>query len=152
LTPLKSIDKVIDKKLILCPLLIAGISPAISKKVGWEFIQNIPVEDYEIDIPHYKRPEPDEENVKEWYYLINADISKKVKSSYEKVKHLETIGAIGSELVGTKIAMALLQDEGKNIKEYFKLEEYFEKEFYKQVTSITPYYKLPENMKGKALK
>jgi hypothetical protein len=34
-------------------------------------------------IPHYKRAEPNEENAKQWYYLIDADIFKKIKANYE---------------------------------------------------------------------
>jgi Immunity protein 26 len=143
------IQEFIDKELILCPLLIAGILPAI-KSGEWKIVGNVPLEDEDLRIPHYKRGEPDE-NPKEWYYLVDADISKKVRSTYDKVKHLETIGATGSALVGTKIAMALLQDEGKRIEDYFELSEYFEKEYYKEVTEIPAYYKQPEFMRGKAL-
>ena len=114
----KSVEKFINKELILSPLLIAGVLQVISEKT-WKVIGNVPIDDGDKIIPHYKRPEPSEENSREWYYLIDADISKKIKSSYEKVKHLETIGAVGSELVGTKIAMALLQDEGKRIEDHF---------------------------------
>jgi hypothetical protein len=53
--------------------------------------------------------------------------------------------------VGTKIAMALLQDEGKRIEDYFKLNEYFEKQYYEEVTTIPAYYKQPESMRGKAI-
>jgi len=143
-------EKFINKELILCPLLIAGIIPAI-KRGTWKSIGNIPIGKEDAIIPHYKRPEPNEENPKEWFYLIDADISKKVKSTYEYVKHLETIGSTGSELVGTKIAMALLRDEGKKIEDYFKLEEYYEKVYYDQVIKIPAYYKQPEFMRGRAL-
>ena len=150
LVPQKSIGKFVDSELILCQLLIAGILPAVSGGI-WKLIGNVPVQGDETVIPHYKKPEPNEEHAKEWYYLINADISQKVKSTYENVRHLETIAAIGSELVGTKIAMALLKDEGKEIEDYFKLDQYYEKEFYRPVIAISAYYKLPDHMKGRAL-
>lgn len=142
--------ELISRDLILSPLLIAGILPAI-KSGQWKVIDNVPVNDEEKRIPHYKKPEPDEANVKDWYYLIDADIAKKVKAEYESIKHLETIGATGSELVGTKIAMALLRDEGKNIADFFELNEYFEKAYYEQVKQIPAYYKQPETMRGKAI-
>jgi hypothetical protein len=148
--PSEPLQSIVSKDLILCPLLIAGIVPTLSKG-NWKIVGVDPVKDEDKIIPHYKRAEPDEMNPKAWYYLVDADISKKISSSYENVKHLETIGAVGSELVGTKIAMALLQDEGKNIKDYFSLEEYYEKEFYRQVTTIPVYSKQPKDIRGKAL-
>src|SRR5882762_8042456 len=91
----KPLESLKDNELILCPLLIAGIVPAI-KNGSWKLIGNRPARDEEILVPHYKRPEPDEKDAKEWYYVVDADISKKVKSTYENVKHLEALSAIGS--------------------------------------------------------
>lgn len=145
----QSIQEFLDKELILCPLLIAGILPSL-KNGTWKLIGNMPLQEGDIVIPHYKRGEPDE-SPKEWFYVVDADISKKVKSKYESVKHLETIGATGSALVGTKIAMALLQDEGKEVKDYFELNDFFEKEYYEEVINIPAYYKQPEFMRGKAI-
>jgi hypothetical protein len=109
-----------------------------------------PKED-DLQIPEYKLGEPDERPI-DWYYLKDADISKKIKSQYEKVKHLETIGAKGSELVGTKIAMALLRDEGENIEHYFKPEQYFERKNYQEVMAIEPYYRQAIGIRGKAIR
>jgi hypothetical protein len=144
----KSIEKYIGKELILCPLLIAGILPVLREET-WKIIANVPLNEKDEIIPNYKKG-PDELS-KDWYYIIDADISRKVKSIYENVKHLETIGAKGSELVGTKIAMALLQDEGKKIEDYFELKQYFEIAYYKEVTEIPAYYKQPQYMQGKAI-
>jgi hypothetical protein len=144
------IENFIKKELILCPLLIAGILPVISKEI-WKIVGNLPLEAESKLIPHYKKGEPDEINAKQWYYLIEANISKKMESQYENVKHLETIGATGSQLVGTKIAMALIQDEGKKIEDYFKLNEYYEKQYYNDVITIPAYYKQPEFIRGKAI-
>jgi hypothetical protein len=80
------------------------------------------------------------------------DIREKVESDFNQVKHLETFRATGSELVGVKNAMAPLQDEGKAIEEYFELDEFDIKYYYNEVTTITPYYKQPEYMQGKAIR
>jgi hypothetical protein len=93
-----------------------------------------------------------EEGSTEWFYVLDADkFSKRVRSEPENVRHLEKLEAIGSAMLPTKISMALLLVEGKPIEEYFELEEYFEKEFFNQITSTPAYYKLPKNMKGQAL-
>lgn len=145
----ESLDRFLDKELILCPILIAGILPGI-RNGNYKLVGNVPVQDEEKIIPHYKRPEPDEEYVKDWYYVIDADISKRIKSSYENVKHLENLGANGSDPVRTKIAMALLLDEGKRIEDYFSLDRFYEKRYYEEVIQIPAYYKQPKSMQGQA--
>jgi hypothetical protein len=150
-TPETDVKKIVDRELILTPTLVAGFLPAISNG-DWKPIGHQVVSSAETIVPEYKKAEPDEANARTWYFLIDADISQKIESVYENVRHLETIGAIGSELVSTKIAMALLRDEGMDIKKYFSLDQFFEKEFYRQIMEIPPYYKLPDAMKGKALR
>ncbi|WP_207420064.1 Imm26 family immunity protein [Desertivirga brevis] len=144
-----NLEKFIYKDLILCPLLIAGISPAV-REGSWILVGHVPVTEEETIIPHYKRGEPDDKP-KNWYYVPEAAINKKVKTQFDAVKHLETLGAKGSELVGTKIAMALLQDEGKEITQFIPLDEFYQRHYYEEVTSIPAFYKQPNFMKGKAL-
>jgi hypothetical protein len=140
--------------LLLSPLLIAGIQPTVSNG-EWKIIGNLPLTNEEKHIPHYKYLAPPKaynpEDEKDWYYLIDADIKKKVNSTYGKIKHLESIGATGAALVGTKLAMAFLKDEGKNIEDFFDLNEHFEKTYFEEVTQIDAYYKQPKYMQGKAL-
>src|SRR6476620_2315565 len=50
------LDEIFNKEQILCPLLIGGILPAISKG-GWKIIANIPLQEKDKLIPHYKRGE-----------------------------------------------------------------------------------------------
>lgn len=149
-----SINDLEKQELLLSPLLIGGVPPSISKGM-WKIVGNLPLTDEEKLIPHYKRKDPlinlNEKNISGWYYIIDADISQKIPSTYEQVKHLEKIGATGALLVGTKIAMAFLLDEGKNIEDYFELKEYFEKVYFEEVTQIEVYYKQPKYMRGKAL-
>lgn len=152
---IKSVEGLEKYGLLFAPLMVAGIPAAIKKGI-WKLVGNIPVKSEEEIIPHYKLPEPslplEEEKAKEWFYVIDADkFTKKVKSTYANVKHLETLGATGSELLGTKIAMALLKDEGKKIEDYFQLKDFFEKVYYNDVVKIPAYYKQSEIMRGKAL-
>jgi hypothetical protein len=46
----ETVQKFLSKELILCPLLIAGLLPAISKG-SWKIIGNLPVEDSEKNYP-----------------------------------------------------------------------------------------------------
>lgn len=53
----------------------AGILPAVNKG-GWDIVVNVTLNEKDRLIPEYKLGEPDE-NPEEWFYLKNADISKK---------------------------------------------------------------------------
>jgi len=132
--------------LLLSPILIAGAEPAIRKKV-WKVIGNLPVTTEEEEIPDYKYIDES----KHYFFVKKADISKKIKSSFENTKHLEPIGAVGAQLIGTKIAMALLKDEGKDVESFFQLKNYYEQVFFEQLSDCPPYYKQPEFMRGKAV-
>lgn len=148
-SPIEFDEIISGKELILSPLLISGILPAI-KNGHWNLIGYESPKAEELIIPDYKEGEPEEDPI-QWYSVSEADISKKLKTDYKNVKHLENIGATGSELVGVKIAMALLQDEGIEIKEYFSLDEYYVQRYYREVTGIPSYYSQPKHMRGKAL-
>lgn len=150
LHPIIDLREVTNRDLILCPFLIAGILPAVTSR-SWQIVASESISDEEKIIPHFKRVEEIKMNGKQWYYVIDADNSKKVPVNYESVKHLEFMGAIGSDLVGTKIAMALLKDEGKKIEDYFSLQEFFEKDFYNDVKGIPAYYLQPKEIQGKAM-
>lgn len=148
--PVTDPKNLINTELILCPLLIAGIVPAIASR-NWQIVASEPIAEEDKVIPHFKRMEEHKMKEIQWYYVIDADNSKKIRANYESVKHLEFMGAIGSDLVGTKIAMALLKDEGEKIEDYFSLQDFFEKDFYNDVTGIPAYYLQPKEIQGRAL-
>lgn len=149
-----NIEQLIKQDLILCPHLIAGIVPKLRKK-EWEIISNVKCNPNDLIIPEYKSFEPIYEinpyKATDWFYYKNADIRTKTKTTYDKVKHLENLGAVGSEFISTKIAMAFLISENKKLDEYFELKEYFQKAFYEEVLSMPLYYKQPIEIRGKAL-
>lgn len=64
----------------------------------------------------------DVDNGRVWYYTIDANINKKVKTIYQNVKHLENMKGLVSELLPTKIAMALIRAEGKEIENLLFIE------------------------------
>jgi hypothetical protein len=136
--------------LILSPLLIAGINEVLSREI-WKIVGNIPLEEVDKIVPDYKTDSViNKEGHREWFYVSNASIETKKKLQHEKLKHLESLGAAGASLVNTKIAMALLKDEGKDLSNYFELREFFEKEYHNEVIEIEAYYKQPKTNRGKA--
>lgn len=151
---LVSIDNLEDIDLLFSPLLVGGVPPTVSKG-KWKVVGNFPVSEIDNHIPDFKLHEPpvltNDEDAEEWFYVVNADISKKNKSEYSNVKHLETLGAIGSDLLPIKVAMGLIKSEGENILDYFELEEFAEKVYFNQVQNTPLFFELPDGKKGKAL-
>lgn len=141
-------NEVETSDLLLHPLLIAGYKRAY-KDGYWRPVKTCPVYEGELVIPAYKRAEPNEDHAKAWYYVEQADIMKKFPASKERVQHLEFLGAVGSELVSTKVAINLLVTGGIDPKAYFTLDEYFEKRFVEEANSKPPYFRLPPNLRGR---
>lgn len=149
------INNLNDKHLLFAPHLVGGLRPTIRKKL-WKIIGQLSVNKEDTVIPHYKYSSTSTSTINElekgeWCYIEDADISKKNHAPYNKIQHLETIGAIGAELLGIKIAMGLLKSEGKKIEDYFELNEYVEREFYAQVMKIPFYFEQPKNIRGKVI-
>lgn len=140
--------------LLFSPLLVSALPTTVSKGI-WTVIGNTPVNKEETIIPHYKKFGPpwatEEKDAQQWFYVIDADISQKRRSKYENVKHLETLGADGTGIIETKMAMAFLIQQGKRVEDYFELNEYYEKNTYEKLKSIIPYPELPDNLKDKAI-
>jgi hypothetical protein len=90
--------KFIGKELILCPLLIAGILPSINN-ASWKLIDYEPLQQEDINIPHYKRGEPDE-SPEGWFYVVDADIYKKNNIKIRKCKAFRRSWCYGFSISG----------------------------------------------------
>lgn len=149
---LEDYDNLNNLDLLFSPLLVGGVQPAISKS-NWKVVANLDILPRDIFIPEYKQHQPDvitnDKDAKEWFCVSNLDIQTKTKADYNKIRHLETFGAIGSDFLGIKIAMGMLKAEAKDINSYFKLETFPEKVFYNQVMNTPLYYEVPEEKKGR---
>ncbi|PTB96642.1 hypothetical protein C9994_06505 [Marivirga lumbricoides] len=76
---------------------------------------------------------------------------KKIRTTYDKVKHLSPLAADGTGVIEIEIAMTYMLKEGKRIEDYFDLEEYYEKATLEKVVSTPPYYSLPKEIRDKAI-
>ncbi|WP_209332745.1 Imm26 family immunity protein [Lunatimonas salinarum] len=132
-------------------LLVSGLPPTIKKGI-WHILDEKAFSE-DNRIPHFSRHEDwisDDIN-ENWYYCIDANSQKKVKSTYEDVKHLSRLAADGTGIIELKIAMTFLIQEGKRIEDYFDLDEYYEKATFEAVKATPPYYLLPKEIRDKAL-
>lgn len=134
--------------LLMHPLLVAGYVGAY-KEGYWRPLITCEVYEDELIIPAYKKAEPNAHHPTRWYYVEQGDVRKKLPASKEQVQHLEFLGAVGSEVVSTKIAINLIIAAGLDPGAYFELDEYFEKHFVEEAMSKPPYYKLPKQIRGR---
>ncbi|PZR35560.1 MAG: hypothetical protein DI538_14965 [Azospira oryzae] len=134
---------------IIAPKLVAGLPLTIKQQI-WKIIEHLNLDDSDRIIPHFSRNEdwnqsdPVKQGKDKWYYCLNADISRKNKTTYEKIEHLTLLSAIGTGVLETEVAMAFLIKEGKKVSEYFDLSEFYEKVIYQRLVSGTPYFRLPK--------
>lgn len=150
----QDLSTVTNNDFLLNPLLVAGLPPTLKKGI-WKIVGNKEVFGKDLEIPHFKQFGPpwvnEEKEAKEWYYIANADISKKIKVEHKNVKHLEPFRASGTGVIETKIAMAFLMQKNKKVEDYFELKEYYEKATYEKLKNMPLYYELPDYMKGRVL-
>lgn len=137
-----------NRDYLLSPLLVSGLPPTIRKGI-WK-IQDYSLSNESFIIPHFSRHE-DWVSDDSWYYCVDADSSKKTKTTYEKVKHLSPLAADGTGIIEIEIAMTYLLKEGRKVEDYFDLEEYFETSTYEKVKATPPYYSLPTETRDKVL-
>jgi len=153
--PLSSKELLLDSlDLILCPHLVGGVQPVINRG-EWTIVDNNLISDKKYSVPEYKFSSPssmiEDDVTAQWFCVSNCDILTKRLVAYSQVRHLETLGAVGAALISTKLAMAFIKEKGANIKDYFELEDFYEKVFYWQVLNIPAYYKQSKEMQGKAI-
>ena len=133
---------------LIAPILVSGLPPTIRKGIWKVLDEKTSVQDY--NIPHFSRHE-DWVSDDSWYYCVDADSSKKVRTTLERVKHLSPLAADGTGIIEIEIAMTFLIKEGKRVEYYFDLEEYFETVTYEKVKATPPYYSLPKEIRDKAV-
>jgi len=143
-----------DCDLLLAPLLVGSLRPTVSKGI-WTIVGNATITDQETKLPHYRTFGPpwinDEKEAKEWFYVVDADISRKIKSKYDHVKHLEPLGASGTGIIELEIAFAFLIKEGKRIEDFFPLTKQMEKATYKKMMERPKYRDMSKEMRDKAI-
>ena len=129
------LHKIDQSSYLLDSILVAGILPTIKKNL-WTNIGNLPLNQNDLSIPKFKTHEPgweNEENAKRWIIVEGFDISKKIETSFEQVRYLDTLGADGSGNIEIIITMRILIKENIPIDKYFDLSDEGYKYQYKKI-------------------
>lgn len=117
------VDILVDLDLLMPPIFVAGINVAIRKN-NWTIVGNC---ENKLDIKslYFKSYEPlwlRQNEAKRWYKINGISSENKQEYPYEKIKHLEDFAAIGTGTIEYRVAMRFIISEGKNINDYFNIE------------------------------
>ncbi|BCY28636.1 Imm26 family immunity protein [Flavobacterium okayamense] len=139
------------------PLFVDDIIWAI-RKGFYKIKDEIPLKDYEKRIPAFRgfsatvfKVHYYEDEATHWNYFERGTPFKRIATTYDKVKHLEGNVALDYEAVEMRLSMEIIQRSGKNIKNYYKLEDWRELSLYNNMMYKTPFNEVPDELKGKVI-
>lgn len=140
------------------PLFVDDILWAIRKKI-YKIKCEVSLQDYEIIIPAFRsfsamvfKPVYYEDEATSWSYFEGGSSRKYFTANYDNVKHLEGNTALGYEAIEMRLSMEILHRSGKNIKDYYKLEDWEELSLYNNMLYKTPFNEVPDEFKGRVKK
>jgi len=93
-----------------------------------------------------------EDEATHWDYFENGSPFKWIAATYDQVKHLEDNTALDYEAIEMRLSMEILHRSGKNIKDYYKLEDWEELSLYNNMIYKTPFNEVPDELKGRVKK
>jgi hypothetical protein len=143
-----------DKDLLVGPLIVLDLPPVV-KNGKWQVVGYIEPGEEELVIPDFKEAWPPlimyEDEANEWRYIRNLDVNGRIRSTWEKVKHLELFNFKSNDLISRRLTMEYLRQTGKNIEDYYELKEWKDLSVYKNVLHTPVYSSIPKEIRGKAI-
>jgi hypothetical protein len=137
------------------PLFVVDILWALRKNI-YKIKGEVPLKDYEKRIPAFRgfgamvfKVHYYEDEATHWDYFENGSPRKRFEATYDQVKHLEGNVALSHEGIEVRLSMEILFRSGKNVKDFYRLEEWQELSLYYNMIYKTPFNELSDEMKGK---
>lgn len=140
------------------PLFVDDILWAIRKKI-YKVRGEVELRSYEKRLPAFRgfsamvfKVHYYEDEATSWNYFENGSPFKRIATEYEKVKHLEDNDAFSYDFIERRLSMEFLNRSGKNIKEFYKLEDWEELCVYYNMLYKIPFNEVPDELKGRVKK
>lgn len=137
------------------PLFVDDILWAIRNK-KYKVKGEVSLRDYEKRLPAFRgfsamvfKVHYYEDEATDWTYFDNGTPFKWIVATYDQVKHLEDNTALGYEAIEMRLSMEILHRSSKNIKDYYKLEDWEELSLYNNMLYKTPFNEVPDELKGR---
>lgn len=141
-----------QSKYLVQPMLVAGINPILREK-KWEVVGKLNLKADDREIPHFRSHEPrweEESNAKEWCYIEDCNVDKRVITAFENIKHLERYAAQGTGNIEIKVTMQIIKKENLNVSDYFDMKDETVEYQYGIVQDTPLLSELPEVLHGRA--
>lgn len=147
-------DEFLKAEPLTGPLFVDDILWAIRKKF-YKVKGEVSLRDYEKRLPAFRgfgarnfKVHYYEDEATNWSYFEKGTPFKWIVATYDQVKHLEDNTALGHEAIEMRLSMEILHRSGKDIKDYYKLEDWQELRRYNNMIYKTPFNEVPDELKG----
>lgn len=147
-------DEFLKAEPLTGPLFVDDILWAIHKKI-YKVKGEVLLRDYEKRLPAFRRFSAMvfkvhyyEDEATHWSYFENGTPFKWIAASYDQVKHLEDNTALGHDGIEMRLSMEILHRSGKDIKDYYKFEDWLELRKYNNMIYKTPFNEVSDELKG----
>lgn len=136
-------------------LFVEDILYAIKNNI-FKVVSKVELKSYEKRVPAFRgfsamvygKIHYYEDEATHWNYFERGTPFKRIVANYDQVKHLEDNTAFSHESIQRRLSMEILNRNGENVKEYYKLEKWEELYVYNNMIYKTPFNKVPDNLKG----
>ena len=139
-------------------MFVLDLEPVVIKNI-WTSVAETHLNDFEKRVPDFRgfssnifavhKYEKDADN---WNYFENGRPLKRIKASYDEVKHLEGSTALSHDLVEKRLSMEYLKRQGLSVEGTYDLEEWEELVVYYNMLFTTRFNEVPDSLKGKVNK
>ncbi len=137
------------------PLFVEDILYSIKNKI-YKIVGNTELKSYEKKVPAFRgfsamvygKIHYYEDEATDWNYFERGSPFKRIVANYNQVKHLEDNVALSNEFIERRLTMEVLSRSGKNLKDFYKLENWEELCVYNNMIYKTPFNQVPDNLKG----
>ena len=120
-------------------IYVLDIEPVVKKNV-WFRVGETDLKNYEKIVPDFRSFSSNifaihkyEKDADSWNYFKNGRPLKWITADYEQVGHLENSKCLSHDIVEIRLSMEVLNRKGKEIKEFYDLNEW---------TELAPYYNM----------
>ena len=145
----------IESEPLTGPLFVEDILHAIKNNI-YKIVGNTELKSYEKKVPAFRgfsamvygKIHYYEDEATDWNYFERGSPFKRIVANHDQVKHLEGNTAFSHQSIERRLSMEILNRSGKNIKDYYKLEEWEELYVYNNMIYKTPFNQVPDKLKG----
>ncbi len=138
-------------------LYVMDLEPVVKKKI-WLNVGEATLRSYEKIVPDFRgfgskvfAVHKYEKDANSWNYFEKGSPIKRIRATYDEVKHIENSTCLSHDLIEKRLSMEFLYRNGKTIKDFYGLEDWEDLVVYNNMLYTIPFNEVPDRIKGKAM-